>query len=88
MGKYTLINYFDVWGNKKEGYEINNQCKECDDLIIADDSSDKDILKYLKNDGYLKTDDLRRLYVDNYGDMIEIFERKTQKPLYALMLNY
>ena len=30
---YTLINYFDVWGNAADGFEVNNQCIECDDLF-------------------------------------------------------
>lgn len=85
---FTLINYFDVWGNEKEGYEINNQCIECDDLIILDDASDKDILNYLKDSGYLKTSDMRHLVVENFGDNIEIYQRKGIKPLFGLTRNY
>jgi len=88
MSKYTLINYFDVWGNKKDGYEINNQCVEFDDLVIADDATPKEICTYLKSIKMLATDDMRRLEVIDWGDLIEVNERKTGKPLFGLMMNY
>lgn len=28
MPTYSLINYFDVWGNAKDGWEVNNLCTE------------------------------------------------------------
>lgn len=88
MSKYTLINYFDVWGNKKDGYEINNQCIEFDDLVIADDATPKEICSYLKSIKMLATDDMRKLEVTNWGDLIEINERKSGMPLFGLMINY
>jgi hypothetical protein len=27
---FEVTNFFDVWGNKKEGYEVNNLCHEPD----------------------------------------------------------
>ena len=88
MNKYTLVNYFDVWGNKKDGYTVNNQCVEFDDLVIADDATPKEICSYLKSIKMLVTDDMRKLEVTNWGDLIEINERKTGKPLFRLMMNY
>ena len=87
-GTWTLINYFDVWGNAKEGWEVNNQCVEMDDVEIADDATDKDVCNYLKDHGFLTTSDMRRLEVTNCGDLMEINERKGHKPLFALMMNY
>lgn len=86
--RFKLINYFDVWGNAKDGWEINNQCVEFDDLYITDDCSKKEILDYLKNNGYLTTSDMRRLEVVDYGEVIEINERKGGKPLYGLQIVY
>ena len=77
--KYELINYFDVWGNAEDGWEVNNQCVEFRDLIITEDASDKDILNYLVDIGFLATSDMRKLLVDNNGDMIEIFEKKSME---------
>ena len=85
--KYSLINYFDVWGNKKDGYEINNQCVEFDDLVIADDATPKEICTYLKSIKMLTTDDMRKLDVIDWGSLIEIYERKSGKPLFGLYVN-
>ena len=71
--KYELINYFDVWGNAEDGWEINNQCVEFRDLVITDGATDKDILNYLVDIGFLATSDMRKLLVDNNGDVIEIY---------------
>lgn len=88
MKTWTLINYFDVIGNKEEGYEINNQCVEFNDLVIADDATPKDICEYLVKIKMLATSDMRRLSVEDCGDLIEIYERKSGLPLFGLMMNY
>ena len=85
---YTLINYFDVIGNLRDGYEINNQCIECNDLYLSDDCADKDIILYLYKQGYLTTCDMRKVGVDSDGDLIEIYAKKTHFPLYGLMPNF
>lgn len=85
---YTLVNYFDVWGNPKDGWEVNNQCVEYDDIHIELDATNKEICEFLRTLGMLKTSDMRRLEVENYGDTIEICERKGHKPLFGLRLNY
>lgn len=80
-----LINYTDVWGNKKDGYEINNQCIEFDDLHILDtEMTHKKILTYLKNTGFLTTDDMRRFTIIDRGDLIEIYVKKDSYPLCRL----
>jgi len=86
---YTLRNYFDVWGNAKDGWEVNNSCIEFNDLHITEDATEKDILNYLKEIGFLTTSDRRRVRLDNsYMDMIEIYEVKGHKPIGALIMNY
>ena len=84
---FTLVNYFDVWGNPTDGYEVNNQCIECNDLVITDDATDKEICEYLRKAGYLATSDMRKIEVVNYGIAMEIRERKTGKPLFGLITN-
>ena len=88
MKTWTLINYFDVWGNKKDGYEVNNQCIEANDICIADDPTPKEICEYLKSIHMLNTSDMRRLEVEDLGDVIEISERKSGCPLFSLRMNY
>ena len=79
--KWKLVNYFDVWGDEEGGWQVNNLCTEFDDLNITDDATDKDILDYLKNIGFLTTSDRRRVYLADMGDMIEIYQRKDNYPL-------
>ena len=79
--KYRLINYFDVWGNEKDGYEVNNLCTEADDLWIDDDSTLKEIAKFLVQIGFLVTSDMRKLYFEDDGTYIEIYQRKGMYPL-------
>ena len=85
---YTVYNYFDVWGNKKDGYEINNQCVEFDDLYIAPDSTNKEICEYLVKAKLLTSSDMRKIYVENLGDGYEIYEKKSMLPLFGILLNY
>lgn len=84
---YTLINYFDVCGNKKDGYEINDQCVEFDDWYIDDNATHKDILEYLVKTGYLSTSDMRKVNIANYGDYMEVYAVKDSFPLFGIMLN-
>ena len=79
--KYRLVNYFDVWGNEKDGYEVNNLCTEADDLWIDDDSTTKEIANFLVSIGFLNTNDMRRLYFEDDGTYIEIYQRKGMYPL-------
>lgn len=79
--KYRLINYFDVWGNEKDGYEVNNLCTEADDLWIDDDSTLKEIAKFLVQIGFLVTSDMRKLYLEDDGTYIEIYQKKGMYPL-------
>lgn len=79
--KYKLVNYFDVWGNEKDGYEVNNLCTEADNLWIDDSCTMKEIAQFLVTIGFLATSDMRRLYLLDDGDSIEIYERKGMYPL-------
>lgn len=82
---YDLINYFDVLGNAKDGWEVNNQCVEATDLYIAPDSTDKEVLKFLVQIKFLSTSDRRRVGVEWYGDGYEIYAVKGHKPIGLLM---
>ncbi len=87
--KYRLVNYFDVWGNAKDGWEVNNQCIEFDDLWITDDTTEKEILKYLMDIHFLSTCDRRRVRIDDYAmDVMEIYAVKGHMPLGSLQVVY
>ena len=80
--RLRLINYFDVWGNKKDGWDVNNACMEWDDVWTCD-LDDKTLLKILKN-----TDCLQkhvRINQINFEwvspEVCEISVRKSHYPL-------
>lgn len=80
--RYRLVNYFDVWGNPEDGWQVNNLCVETDGLEFPDDWDEKEILRYLKNTGWLTTDDTDVVRIDTTDDMlIEIYSAKDEMPL-------
>lgn len=87
MKTWTYVQYDDVWGDENSGWQVNNLHPEFDDLVIADDASDKEILEYLKSRGLVPTSDMRRIVIESSGDMIEISMRKGLFPIGRLTLN-
>ena len=85
MEKWKLINYFDVWGNPDDGWEVNNLCEEFDILLPAD-ATHKEILRSLKQARFLTAVNKRRFAMEENGEFIEIYERKGMKPICALRL--
>ena len=80
--EYSLINYFDVWGNDKDGYEVNNLCVEKTGITIAYDATEKEILDYLVQIGFLNTSDMRKVRINTLdGEMMEIYAVKGMQPL-------
>ena len=86
MFRFSLVNYFDVWGNEEDGWEVNNQCVEFDDLWISETCSIQDILDYLKTNGWLTTSNQDEIEVDDMGEVIEIMRKDDGCPLYSLRL--
>ena len=86
---WSLIDYTDVWENEEEGeFIVNDQTVLFDDLVITDDASDQDILKYLCDIHYLVTDDEELVHLEDYGDgMIEIVDTEIGYPLGRLQKN-
>lgn len=83
--QYALVNYFDILGNKQDGYEINNCCVEETGITIADDATEKDILKYLVQIGFLTSSDRRRVRIDTTDwDRMEIYAVKGNYPIGSL----
>ena len=80
---YTLINYFDVWGNEEDGWEVNDSCVEFD-VRITDNMTDQDIISFLYEKEFFNTKDIDKFLIENDGDFIEIFEEETGKPLCSL----
>ena len=80
--KYKLIDYYDVWGNKEDGYEVNGLCTCVTCIEITDNATDADIINYLKSINYLSekaTTDTVELSGDDF--YIELTEKETGLPL-------
>jgi len=71
-----------VWGNKNDGYEINNWSYEDFEPLKGTDN-DKEILKRLKEIGFFKKHVRLNMITieDQCNGMIMIYERKTHKPI-------
>jgi hypothetical protein len=46
--KYCLVDYFDVWGNRVDGYEVNNLTRITEFYCSEEVSDIGNIIKYLK----------------------------------------
>jgi len=65
---FRFVYYFDVWGNRNEGYEVNNLCHE--NIFIIGEPEYKDIIPFMKRIEFLK----KRMHfsIPSYSDMYEI----------------
>ena len=80
--KLRLINYFDVWGNAKEGWDINNACIEWDDVWSCE-LDDRTLLNILKNTRFLKKNvKINQVVFEWLGpEICEILTRRDGYPL-------
>lgn len=80
--KYKLIDYFDVWGNEEDGWEVNNLCTIRENIEISDDATDAEILVLLVKIGFLATADERLVCLESTdSNFIEIYQVKDMMPL-------
>ena len=86
---WSLVDYFDVWGNEVDGWDVNNSSIEFDDLYIDPTASNEEIVDYLKSIGYFaSTVTLDQLTIEDGGDYIEFFQASDGMPLCRLDRNY
>jgi len=79
--KATLVNYFDVWGNKKDGWEINNLCTE-GEIELPEDFTKKDIVKAIKEVGFFKpTVRMNMVEIEDLYPYYEISQKKDYMPV-------
>lgn len=82
VNHYKLIDYFDVWGNETDGWEINDLTTVEDDIIFAEDSSDEEIIDFLIQIEYLKPEAKELVHLESYdNEMIEIVQTKDDYPI-------
>ena len=81
---YNLVDYSSVYKDEYGSWVVNDQYTRDEGVYIDPESSDKEILQFLKRIGWLSTDDMRRVTVEDYGDIIEVVARKGGMPLGGL----
>lgn len=82
VNHYKLIDYFDVWGNPIDGWVVNDLITVEDDIVIAEDSSDEEIVDFLVRIEYLKPEAKGLVYLESYdNEMIEIVQTKYDYPI-------
>ena len=84
MATWTFVDYFDVWNEGEDGWQVNNLSREEDDIVFADEyPTDEELLDWLKNEkGFFKPSvTLDDLDIEDYGDgFIEIFDAVSGEP--------
>lgn len=81
--KWTVWS-LDVWGNHKDGYEVNDRSKR-GSVLIPVDSSDRAILRILKLANHLnKNSKYASFRTDGDDSIINIDWNKTGEPLLTL----
>jgi len=76
---FQLVNYFDIWGNSRDGYEVNNLCHE--QVFFIGEFSGKEFIKILKEIGFLRK--RFRFSCDSWS-LYEVTHVRTGKPLFRL----
>ena len=82
VNHYKLIDYFDVWGNATDGWEVNDVTTVIHDIAIAEDATDEEIIDYLIQLDYLCLEAKENVHLESYdNEMIEIVQTKDDYPL-------
>lgn len=84
MHKFKVIDYFDVWGNEEDGFEVNNLSIAGE--IEVENIEKETLLNELKEFGFFNDNvTLDMLDIENWSsDFIEFFEAKNRYPLCRL----
>ena len=83
-----LIDYFDVWGNETDGYEVNDRIDTNIMLEIPYDVTDEELISKLVNVGFLGNNATVENVRIEWSDetFCELFEMETDLPLCCLVL--
>ncbi len=68
MKKYT-VHFLDVWGNKEDGYEVNDIYSSCGTIEVEDDATDSAILQALVAAELIEQTDVNRVQITGEDDL-------------------
>ena len=83
---YTLVNYFDVWGNEEDGWDVNDCCVEREHIPFRANFELSEVLDWLVENKFLVTSDPNRVGIRDDGSNLEVYEQGTEMPLFGLVL--
>jgi hypothetical protein len=84
---YKLVNYFDVWRDEEDGWQVNNLCHEEGEIVLNNYTSDNEIVVKLIDFGFLKTGTSPKdIVIWNEYEMIKLFDASNDLPLCRLEL--
>lgn len=87
MNRYRLTDYYDVWGNPIDGFDVNDVIVTDIIIDISETDSDYDVVTKLKSAGYFvptaSTDDIG---VDFEPERIELYRKYDCYPIGCLVL--
>lgn len=79
--KANFIQYTDVWGNEKDGYEVND-CTTLYENIELPNLEDTTLIKYLKQRNFLTAKaNKRNIRIEDMCPSLEVVEKATDYPL-------
>ena len=83
--EYT-VHGLDVWGNAKDGYQVNDVYPSQGRVIIFDDASDAEIVSAMKKEGFIdKRVRTKSVRIDGEpGYDLYLEESRSHKPVYEL----
>ena len=84
------VHPLDVWGNAREGYDVNDVYPSRGNVFIFDDATDEEIVRALKDEGFIdKFVRTKSVSIDGEtGQELYISEARTGKPVYQLRTRY
>ena len=84
--KWEVRDYFDVWGNAEDGYEVNDSIVRREILVLPETATDQEILEAMADCGFLTRRALEGFVeVVNLGTDVEVVTKQGM-PLYGLRL--
>ena len=81
----SIIDYFDVWGNPQDGWEVNNS-RHTDINEIIKDSNEAILQLLIKHNKLAEFCTLKDIEIEDNADCIYINDITNSQPLYALWI--
>lgn len=85
MQSFRLYTY-DVWGNSKDGYDINNTFRTNIVLELKPNFSDKELIKQLNKHYFSRKHQARSFLIDGDDQFITVNSAKDYYPICELRL--